>query len=83
MRDLDADLSDSQRAELLAFTALAEGQLEAATVYTTWAEPRSFSEYTRVRLARSRATYQGCRVECRASRLPSTVQSLYTVLLGW
>ena len=50
VRDLDADLSDGQRAELLAFTALAEGHLEAATVYTTWAEPHSFSEYTRVRL---------------------------------
>ena len=59
MRDLDADLSDGQRAELLAFTALAEGQLEAATVYTTWVEPHSFSEYTRVQPTRSGAVLQG------------------------
>ena len=71
MRDLDADLSDGQRAELLAFTALAEGQLEAATVYTTWAEPHSFNQYTRVRTARSRAVLKGFGVEDYAFRFPS------------
>lgn len=45
---MDADLSDSQRSELLAFSALAEGKLEAGTVYTTWAEPHSFSSFTQV-----------------------------------
>ena len=48
MRDLDADLSDSQRSELLAFSALAEGKLEAGTVYSTWVEQHSFSNFTQV-----------------------------------
>ena len=48
VRDLDAELSDAQRAEALAFAALAAGPLEAATVFTTWAEPHSYSAHTRV-----------------------------------
>ena len=48
IRDLDAELSNSQRSELLAFSALVETRLEAATVYTTWVEPHSFSTFTRV-----------------------------------
>lgn len=47
--DIDAGLPDEQRAELLAFTALCQTQLEPATLFTTWCEPESFNKYTQVR----------------------------------
>jgi len=45
---LDEWLSDTQRADLLAFQALAEARLEPATVYTTWVEQHSYSSHTAV-----------------------------------
>ena len=45
---LDEWLSDAQRADLLAFQALAEARLEPATVYTTWVEQHSYSSHTAV-----------------------------------
>ena len=48
MSRLDEWLSDAQRADLLAFQALAEARLEPATVYTTWVEQHSYSSHTAV-----------------------------------
>ena len=45
---LDSWLSDAQRADLLAFAALAEACLEPATLYTTWVEQHSYSSHTAV-----------------------------------
>ncbi|KAK9824042.1 hypothetical protein WJX72_007256 [[Myrmecia] bisecta] len=47
LTDLDTRLSAAQRAELLAFTALIQQKLQLATVYTTWCETQSFTQYTR------------------------------------
>eukprot|EP00884_Botryococcus_braunii_P002927 jgi/Botrbrau1/12635/Bobra.67_1s0001.1 len=45
-QDIDAGLPDEHRAELLAFTALCQTQLEPATLFTTWCETESFNKYT-------------------------------------
>jgi Outer mitochondrial membrane transport complex protein len=46
--DIDAGLPDELKAELLAFTALCQTQLEPASLFTTWCEPESFQNYTQV-----------------------------------
>lgn len=47
-RDLDRDLSSSEKADLTAFSSLAQNTLEPATLYTTWCENVSFSNHTQV-----------------------------------
>jgi metaxin len=45
--DLDRGLSATQRAEATAFTALLEGKLQPALVYSTWCEDEAFAQHTR------------------------------------
>lgn len=49
VKDLDASLSQSQKAELVAFTALIEHKLDVAVEYNIWWEKHGFAEYTKVR----------------------------------
>ena len=46
--DIDAALTATQRAEVLAFSAAIESKLEPATVYTSWVEYESYASHTRV-----------------------------------
>ncbi len=50
LKDIDADLSDSDRADLIAFRTLVQNALEPATQYTLWCEAESFSKHTQVLL---------------------------------
>ena len=47
-RDIDTELSDSDRADLTAFQTLVQSALEPATLYTLWGEPESFNRHTQV-----------------------------------
>ena len=47
-QDIDAELSDSDRADLTAFHTLIQTALEPATSYTMWCEAESFNKYTQV-----------------------------------
>ena len=49
-KDIDAELSDSDRADLIAFQTLVQNALEPATQYTLWCEAESFSKHTQVLL---------------------------------
>ena len=46
--DLDQRLTSHERAQVVAFAALIQQQLEPATLYTTWAEKESYWKHTRV-----------------------------------
>ena len=48
VKDLDADLSQSDRADLTAFRSLVQTVLEPATLCTMWLEVESYSTYTQV-----------------------------------
>ena len=48
VKDLDSDLSQSDRADLTAFRTLVQTVLEPATLCTTWLEAESYSNYTQV-----------------------------------
>ena len=48
IKDLDADLSHSDRAQLTAFRTLVQTVLEPASLCTTWLEAESYSTYTQV-----------------------------------
>ncbi|DBA69239.1 hypothetical protein WJX79_004648 [Trebouxia sp. C0005] len=48
-KDIDAELSDSDRADLIAFRTLVQNALEPATQYTLWCEAESFSKHTQVK----------------------------------
>ena len=47
-QDIDAELSDSDRADLTAFQTLVQSALEPATLYTLWGESESFNRHTQV-----------------------------------
>lgn len=49
-KDIDAELSDSDRADLFAFQNLIQHALEPATLYTLWCEAESFNGHTQVLL---------------------------------
>lgn len=49
VNDLDAHLTASQRAQLLAFSVMVESKLDTATAVSTWCEGRGFGEYKKVR----------------------------------
>ena len=49
-KDIDAELSDFDRADLIAFQTLVQNALEPATQYTLWCEAESFSKHTQVLL---------------------------------
>lgn len=48
VKNLDAGLSQSDRADLTAFRTLVQSILEPATVCTTWLEAESYATYTQV-----------------------------------
>jgi hypothetical protein len=48
IKDLDASLSQAQKAELVAFTALIEHKLDVAVEYNIWWEKHGYSEYAKV-----------------------------------
>lgn len=49
LKDLDQNLTTSQRAELLAYSVLIETRLEVATMVSAWCEPLGFAELRKVR----------------------------------
>lgn len=49
-KDIDAELSDSDRADLIAFQTLVQNALEPVTQYTLWCEAESFNKHTQVLL---------------------------------
>ena len=56
-RDIDAELSDSDRADLTAFQTLVQSALEPATLYTLWGESESFNRHTQVTVTPSSAVF--------------------------
>ena len=50
-KDLDAELSVSERADLVAFKTLIQTSIEPATLYTLWCENESFNKHTQVSAA--------------------------------
>ena len=48
VKDLDAGLSQSDRADLTAFRSLVQTVLEPASLCTMWLETESYSTYTQV-----------------------------------
>ncbi len=49
VKDLDAQLTTAQRAEVLAFASLLEQRLDTATEYSMWAEPSGYKAHVQVR----------------------------------
>ena len=48
LKDLDAQLGSALQAEVLAFTALVEQKLDAATEHSMWVEPSGYKAHVQV-----------------------------------